>query len=463
MRQENNHGFQGTLYGITPADIIQLNCLNNANTILIINNDDKTGKIYIKNGAVVHSTTSDLKGEEAFFKIMSWTTGNFTSHKFDVDVETTITRHWKYLVLEAVRINDEIKKTDTNDFKIDQEVVSAKKPVKIMIIDDSAVMLSIIKRNLSIFPDIQIVAEAQTGKEALQKLVETDIDVILLDLTFPEIDGVDLLKKILLKKKLPVLMMSALSEFNQDRVFEALHLGALGFIQKPKKDKNISLSNRFIQMRLTIKDLASFPKDEIKKIPLQDRNEKKILPIRKEPADRIIIIFSNITHYYELISTIRDLPTDLKNIAVVIYHPFPSQLNEAFTRFLKNYLAYPITYIDDSTFRNNKNKITPIYKSNLYILPPERDIAIVEENSVFDIQLLEKKLLESSSVFHSLLKNLKNNGMDFKIHHCAKPFTSDCDIMNLKEKVIILNFGFNEKDVDGKNIHKCISFQDDGI
>jgi len=104
------------------------------------------------------------------------------------------------------------------------------KPVKVLIVDDSALMRVIIKDILSTEPSIET-EKAKDGEEALRKIVSWSPDVITLDVAMPKMDGLKTLKRIMQIHPTRVLMLSGLDD--PKTVFDALKEGAIDFIVKP--------------------------------------------------------------------------------------------------------------------------------------------------------------------------------------------------------------------------------------
>lgn len=112
--------------------------------------------------------------------------------------------------------------------------VSATAPLRVMVVDDSAVARGFIRRWVEVEPGIDIVASLRTGCEALDYLDRTDPDVVVLDVEMPDMDGITALPLLLRKKPgLVVIMASTLTRRNAEVTLRALSLGALDCIQKP--------------------------------------------------------------------------------------------------------------------------------------------------------------------------------------------------------------------------------------
>lgn len=100
-------GFQGKVYGLSLADIIQMSCLGRLTTALVVHRDGEEGTIYFNEGEVVHAECGEKQGVEAFFKILSWEEGEFVSNMGVTSPVQTIHQNWEHLLVEAMRRNDE--------------------------------------------------------------------------------------------------------------------------------------------------------------------------------------------------------------------------------------------------------------------------------------------------------------------------------------------------------------------
>ncbi len=110
------------------------------------------------------------------------------------------------------------------------DMVSDKKPKKVLIVDDSDFMRMMLKDILT--KAGHTVVEADNGKLALKVLEKEKVDLCILDIMMPEMNGIDALKQILANiQDLPVIMLSALC--SENIVKEALRIGARAFVAKP--------------------------------------------------------------------------------------------------------------------------------------------------------------------------------------------------------------------------------------
>ncbi|BAU27689.1 response regulator [Aneurinibacillus soli] len=107
------------------------------------------------------------------------------------------------------------------------------RPIRAVIIDDSAFMRKIIEDILASDPDIEVVAKGRNGKDAVELVEKFKPDVITLDIEMPVMNGLDALSVIMKTHPLPVLMLSSLTSQGATETIRALEMGAVDFISKP--------------------------------------------------------------------------------------------------------------------------------------------------------------------------------------------------------------------------------------
>lgn len=106
-----------------------------------------------------------------------------------------------------------------------------KEKIKLMIVDDSAIIRQAIHKHLKEF-NIEVVGNAEDGKVALEVFKKTRPDVVTLDITMPELDGLTVLEEMLkIDKNVKVMVVTALSD--KSTGLKAIKLGAKSFLPKP--------------------------------------------------------------------------------------------------------------------------------------------------------------------------------------------------------------------------------------
>src|SRR5687768_12917310 len=105
--------------------------------------------------------------------------------------------------------------------------------IRVLIVDDSAVVRKLVSDALKVDPEIEVVGTAIDPYAARDKIQALNPDVITLDLEMPRMDGLTFLKILMEQRPLPVIIMSSLTQRGSDYAFEALRLGAFDVLAKP--------------------------------------------------------------------------------------------------------------------------------------------------------------------------------------------------------------------------------------
>lgn len=105
------------------------------------------------------------------------------------------------------------------------------KPIKVLLVDDHAVVRSGLAAFMMIFDDLEFVGEAGDGREAVQKCAELQPDVVMMDLVMPEVDGATATQAI--RERWPHIQVVVLTSFKEDDLVQgALRAGAIGYLLK---------------------------------------------------------------------------------------------------------------------------------------------------------------------------------------------------------------------------------------
>jgi two-component system chemotaxis response regulator CheY len=115
---------------------------------------------------------------------------------------------------------------------------TGKRSFKLMIVDDSNIMRRRIERSQQ-FEELQLIGTAGNGLEALELFRKMDPDVVTMDLTMPQMDGIECISKLVeLKPAVRILVISALAD--KATAVEAMEKGANGFLNKPFTDRQLN-------------------------------------------------------------------------------------------------------------------------------------------------------------------------------------------------------------------------------
>ena len=124
--------------------------------------------------------------------------------------------------------------------------VLSERPIRVMVVDDSAVVRGLVSRWVDEEPGLKVVARHANGKLAVEDVVRSAPDIVLLDIEMPVMDGLEALPLLLRARPgLRVLMVSTLTQRNAEISFKALALGAIDYVPKPDTNREITIQPDF--------------------------------------------------------------------------------------------------------------------------------------------------------------------------------------------------------------------------
>ena len=124
--------------------------------------------------------------------------------------------------------------------------LSAGEPYRVMVVDDSAMVRGLITRSLEVDNEIRVVASVSNGQMAISALSRQQVDVIILDIEMPVLDGISAIPGLLqVDPEVKIIMASRLTEHGADHTFEALRLGATDYIAKPSSTRDMTAGVEF--------------------------------------------------------------------------------------------------------------------------------------------------------------------------------------------------------------------------
>jgi two-component system chemotaxis response regulator CheB len=114
-------------------------------------------------------------------------------------------------------------------------------PIRVLVVDDSAFMRHALARLLNETPDLEVVGSSSNGEEGLAAARELKPDVITLDVEMPILNGLDMLRRLMIETPTRVVMLSSLTTANARTTLDALEFGAIDFVPKPSGSLSIDI------------------------------------------------------------------------------------------------------------------------------------------------------------------------------------------------------------------------------
>jgi len=196
------------------------------------------------------------------------------------------------------------------------------KKIKVLVVDDSALVRGILSQGLAMDPEIEVVGNASDPYVARDKIMATKPDVLTLDVEMPRMDGVEFLRRLMPQHPIPVLMVSSLTERGKEITLQALEAGAVDFVTKPNTDVAHGLNMMLSELRAKVKIVSRANVSSWKGrkyTPAQ--TVKKVNCSLDESTDKVVAIGASTGGTEAVRTVLSQLPPDAPGVVIVQHMP----------------------------------------------------------------------------------------------------------------------------------------------
>ena len=196
------------------------------------------------------------------------------------------------------------------------------KTIKVLIVDDSALVREILSRGLAQDPAIEVVGTAADSYSARDKIVELKPDVLILDVEMPRMDGVEFLRRLMPQYPVPVVVVSALTKKGAAITMDAIEAGAVDVVAKPSVNVARGLNEMLSDLRAKIKIAASTNVNAWKTARSSTAQPLTVNShALKESTDKVIAIGASTGGTEAIRRLLRSLPSTTPGVVVVQHMP----------------------------------------------------------------------------------------------------------------------------------------------
>lgn len=192
------------------------------------------------------------------------------------------------------------------------------KPIRVLIVDDSATIRSLIRQTLASEPDIAVIAEAEHPLQARQAIKDLDPDVITLDIEMPHMSGLEFLDKIMRLRPMPVIIVSTLTKRGASETLRALEIGAVDCIEKPCPNNANSFAELAMRIRIASRANAAIRRTRGSGPPPTSIKPSKPL---SSGIDNVIAIGASTGGVEALLSVLSEFPANCPPTVIVQHMP----------------------------------------------------------------------------------------------------------------------------------------------
>ena len=259
--------------------------------------------------------------------------------------------------------------------------------IKVLVIDDSALIRGVMKEIINRENDMECVGAAPDPLVAREMIKSLDPDVLTLDVEMPKMDGLDFLERLMRLRPMPVLMISSLTERDSDITFRALELGAADFFSKPKLDIARGMEEYAIEITDKIRAVAQarVRKTVIAPLAQEKFSADAILPSavrRFSSTEKLIVIGASTGGTEAIKEVLTKLPADAPGVLVAQH--MPENFTKSFADRLNNLCKISVKEAE------HNERILPGYA---YIAPGHSHLLLKRSGARYIVELNQGSLV----------------------------------------------------------------------
>lgn len=211
--------------------------------------------------------------------------------------------------------------------------------IRVLIVDDSAVVRKVLSEQLATADDIEVVGTAMDPYVARDKIVQLKPDVITLDIEMPRMDGITFLRKLMQHYPLPVIIISSLTEQGGKLAMEAMDAGAVDVMTKP--GSSYSVGDIAVQLIDKIRGAARVKMDHYAKRSIEKPRAQQVnRSALSQTTNKVIALGASTGGTQAIQAVLTVLPAD--SPAIVIVQHMPAKFTKAFADRLNDLCAVEV-------------------------------------------------------------------------------------------------------------------------
>ncbi|MEN6606676.1 MAG: response regulator, partial [Bryobacteraceae bacterium] len=218
--------------------------------------------------------------------------------------------------------------------------------IRVLIVDDSAIVRKILSESLAAEPDLEVVGTAPDPYVARDKILALQPDVLTLDIEMPRMDGLTFLRKLMRYRPIPVIVISSIGQASCQTALEALRLGAVEVLAKPSGPYSVGELRVVLANKIRAAAAARFVRSAPETVPAVPRSVMK--PAAPIDASTVIAIGASTGGTEAILTVLLDLPEDCPGI--VITQHIPAGFSRAFAERLNHTCRMEVKEASDGDF-----------------------------------------------------------------------------------------------------------------
>ncbi len=288
------------------------------------------------------------------------------------------------------------------------------KKIKVLVIDDSAVMRKVLTEILQADREIEVVGSAPDPYVAREKIKLLHPDVLTLDVEMPRMDGLAFLRNLMRLRPMPVVMCSSMTQKGTAATLDALSLGAVDFVSKPAIDAEHGLRVLAAEITAKVKIAARArpqPRPAPAMVGMTEKHDAGVILTRRPPqtlthtTDQVVAIGASTGGTEAILVVLQRLPADTPG--VVIAQHIPKAFSGPFAKRMNDSCDLIVCEASDGQ---------PILAGHVYIAPGDRHLMVIRDGAHYRCRLSDGPLVNRHRpsvdvLFRSVAQNVAQNAV----------------------------------------------------
>ena len=276
--------------------------------------------------------------------------------------------------------------------------------IKVLIVDDSAVVRKLLSEELSKFNDIEVVGNAIDPYMARDKIVKLKPDVITLDIEMPRMDGLSFLRKLMKHYPMPVVVVSSLTPENSETAIKALALGAIEIVSKPGSQFSIPDVSKYLIRAIRAAASANIS-NKVKQLKAISNDLSNVVTDVLTTTHKVLAIGASTGGTQAIETVLKGMPVNIPG-TVIVQH-MPKFFTASFAERLNNVCTMEVREAKDGDY---------IVPGLVLIAPGGIHLLVLKSGAKYFVRLKDGPAVHFQKpsvdvMFQSVAKNVSKNAV----------------------------------------------------
>ncbi len=282
---------------------------------------------------------------------------------------------------------------------------SSTRPIRILVVDDAALVRKMLKEGLGKAKDLEVVGAARDPYEARDMLLKLRPDVMTLDIEMPKMDGLEFLRRLMPQFPIPTVVVSSLSQKGSRMAIDAMAAGAVDVVGKPSRDLGYRFEQMMDELQVRVRNAARVNRSLLRCRAPETGPRKAVRTNFESTTDKVIAIGSSTGGTEALFQILRDMPVN-SPATVVVQHMPPG-----FTRALANRLDSQVALTVKEAVNGDR-----LSDGRVLLAPAGKQGRVVRSGGHYQVVLKQAPPVEGHCpsvdvLMHSMAQQVGKNGV----------------------------------------------------